>query len=176
MWRMVHSVLLTTLLAAPFASVQSQEPSGDEIRELDELVQDAKAEALDIAAELNRLEQRLVYPSATRVTLTFAAAGEKSARLNAIEVRIDGEVAAQHVYSPGELDALRQGGVQTLYTGNVASGQHELNVRITGRLENGAGFEETARHVFTKGADARTLDIKFDGAGRETAAIRIADR
>ena len=28
MWRMVHSVLLTTLLAAPFASVPAQEPSG----------------------------------------------------------------------------------------------------------------------------------------------------
>jgi hypothetical protein len=173
---MVHSVLLTTLLAAPFASVPAQEPSGDEIRELDELVQDAKAEALDIAAELNRLERRLVYPSATRLTLTFAAAGEKSARLNAIEVRIDGEIAAQYVYSPAELEALRNGGVQTLYTGNVTSGQHEVNVRITGTLENGASFEETGRHVFTKGADARTLDIKFDGAGRERAAIRIADR
>ena len=176
MWRMVHSLLLTMLLAAPFASVKAQEASGDDIRELDGLVQEAKAEALDIAAELKLLEQRLVYPSATRLTLAFAAAGEYSARLHAIEVRIDGEIAAQHVYSPGELEALQQGGVQTLYTGNVTRGQHELNVRITGKLENGASFEETRRHVFTKGADARTLDIKFDGAGRDTAGIRIADR
>lgn len=47
---------------------------------------------------------------------------------------------------------------------------------MIGKLASGMDFEETGRHVFTKGPDAKTLDVRFDHAGRETNGIRVRDR
>ena len=159
MWRVMHSWLLTALLAAPFALTQAQEPSADDIRGLDEQVQDVKTEVLDIAAEFNRLEQRLLYPSATRLTVSLAMIANEDVRLSAVEVRLDGDLVAHHVYSDGEVEALQKGGVQTLHTGNVAAGEHELAVRAIGKHAAGTDFVRRGRHVFTKGVEAKALKI-----------------
>lgn len=176
MWSVIRSLLLTTLLAVPLASVSAQEPASDDIRTLDDRVQQVKAEALDVAAELKLLEKRLLFPSGTRLTVSLAISGREGIRLSAAEIRIDGDLAAHHIYGERELEALAKGGVQTLYVGNVTTGTHELGVRLIGELANGMAFEETGRHVFTKGPDAKTLDIRFDHAGPETDGIRVRDR
>ena len=43
-------------------------------------------------------------------------------RLDAVRLEIDGQLVAHYIYSAKELDALRKGGVQRLYVGNVATG------------------------------------------------------
>lgn len=176
MRRVIHSLLLTALLAAPFVSVPAQESSIDDIRSLDDEVQDVKADALDIAAELNLLEQRLLYPSGTRLTVSLGVGRNTAVQPGAVEIRIDGDLTAHHVYSVSEQEALQKGGVQTLYSGNITAGPHELTVRIIGKLANGASIEKTARHAFTKRVEAKTLDITIDYTGREDDGIRIEDR
>lgn len=176
MRRMMHSLLLTALLAAPCASTLAQGSAGDDIRELDDQVQDLKTEVLDIAAELNVLEQRLLYPSATRVTVSLALAPNTGFDLSAVEVRIDGSLVAHHIYSARELAALQKGGVQTLYIGNIAAGKHELGVSARGEIAPNADFVRTGHHVFTKGAGARALDITVDPAGPADSGIRIDER
>lgn len=173
MWRVIQCLLFTTLLAAP---VQAQQAPEVDIRKLDDQVQAVKTEALDIAVELERLEKQLLYPSETRLTVALAMNAEKGFRPGAAKVRVDGELVAHHIYSDSEVDALRQGGVQTLHVGNVALGKHELDVSISGELADGASFEETARHEFNKGVDASTLSIMLGQAGRENGRIRIEDR
>ena len=173
MWRVIQSLLLSTLLAAP---VIAQQASGDDIRRLDDQVQEVKTEALDIAAELELLEKRLLYPSETRLTVALAMDTTEGVRLGAVKIHVDGELVAQHLYSDAELEALRQGGVQNLYTGNVTLGKHELAVSVNGALASGASFEETARHEFTKDVDARTLAIKLVEPGRDSGRIRVDDR
>ena len=166
MWRLVQSLLLTALLAFPFASVSAQQPPADDIRKLDDEVQDVKTEVLDIAAELNLLEQQLLYPPATRVTVSLGLGEDRDIELSTVELRIDGDLAAQHVYSVAEQAALQQGGVHDLYTGNVAAGSHDLDVRISGRLADGTSFEQAGRHSFSKSTDAKSLDIRLDDAVR----------
>lgn len=175
MWMVTHSLLLTALLAAPFASALAQQASANDIRKLDDEVQDVKAAALDIAADLNLLEQQLLYPPATRVTVSLALDRGEEVELSAVEIRIDGELAAHHVYSAAQQEALRKGGVQSLYTGNVAAGTHELGVRIIGRLTGGSGFEQTGNHRFSKGDDAKTLDIRFEHGGRDDGGIHVEE-
>ena len=43
----------------------------------------------------------------------------------------------QHIYSSKELEALRKGGVQRIYVGNVATGDHQLEVLVDGKLDDG---------------------------------------
>lgn len=176
MWRLIHYLPLTLLLAAPLASAQAEERSNDDIRRLDDEVQEAKKDVLDIATEFNALEQRLLYPSATRLTIYLAMARNEGARLSATEVRIDDEVVVHHVYSEAELTALQKGGVQNLFTGNVTLGAHELKVGIIGELPNGSGFTVTKIHDFTKGADAKTLNVTLDLAAGDDNGIRVGDR
>ena len=51
-----------------------------------------------------------------------------------MQIQIDGEPAAHHIYSFKELQALQKGGVQRIYTGNIPTGEHQLEVSIAGKL------------------------------------------
>jgi hypothetical protein len=172
----MHSLLLAALLAVPFVSVSAQAPATDNIRDLDDAVQDVKAEALDIAAELNLLEERLLYPAETRLTVSLALGSNRDVLLSRVEIHLDGDLAAHHVYSAAEQEALRKGGVHPLFRGNVADGTHEVEVRIVGKTADGASLEKTRRQTFTKTADTGTLDIAIDHTGRDDDGIRIAGR
>ena len=93
MWSVIRSILLTAMLTAPLASSQAQELSNDDIRSLDDHVQDAKSVALSIAAELNTLEERLLYPSGTQVSVYLSVAGQADVQPSAVAILINGEAA-----------------------------------------------------------------------------------
>jgi len=43
-------------------------------------------------------------------------------RLDAVRLQIDGQLVAHYIYGFKELEALRKGGVQRIYVGNVTTG------------------------------------------------------
>lgn len=176
MWRVKHGLLLTLLLAAPLASIPAQETSDDDIGKLDDQVQELKTEVLEIAAELDSLERRLLYPSGTRLLVSLAMDPKAGVRPDAVEIRIDGDLVAHHIYTARELDALRKGGIHTVYTGNTTAGTHEMVVNVIGKLAPDADVARTIRYVFTKGIDAKELDIILHPAGPGDDGIRIEDR
>ncbi len=106
-----------------------------QMRGLDEQVQEIKSDVLSIAAEL-RLEEKLLYPSGTQVAMFAALAKGDQMRLDAVRLQIDGHLVAHYIYFK-ELEALRKGGVQRIYVGNVATGDHQLEVLVDGKLEGG---------------------------------------
>ena len=171
-----RSLLLTALFTATLAATQAQELSPDDIRSLDDQVQDAKSAALSIAAEINLLEKRLLYPAGTQLSVYLAIAGRADAQPSAIELSIDGEFATNHVYSAGELEALQKGGVQKLYVGNITEGRHELRVTITGQLGDGADFTHIRRHAFTKGVEPSALSVTLAQPEDDGNRILIGDR
>ncbi|HET6933221.1 MAG TPA: hypothetical protein VFI72_00195, partial [Candidatus Angelobacter sp.] len=91
-----------------------------QMRDLDEQVQQTKSDVLSIAAELTQLEEKLLYPSGTQVAVFVALAKGDQMRLDAVRLQIDGQLVAHYIYSAKELEALRKGGVQRIYVGNVA--------------------------------------------------------
>ncbi|HJZ96231.1 MAG TPA: hypothetical protein VKE70_06975, partial [Candidatus Solibacter sp.] len=111
-----------------------------QMRDLDEQVQQTKSDVLSIAAEMNQLEEKLLYPSGTQVAVFVALAKGDQLRLDAVRLQIDGQLVAHYIYSAKELEALRKGGVQRIYVGNVATGDHQLNVLVDGKLKGGADF------------------------------------
>src|SRR5215468_1190197 len=87
-------------------------PDQRQMRDLDEQVQQTKSDVLSIAAELNQLEEKLLYPSGTQVAIFIALAKGDEMRLDAVRLQIDGQLVAHYIYSAKELEALRKGGVQ----------------------------------------------------------------
>src|SRR5499427_10022787 len=128
----VHWMLLAVLVLPPGAVLAQQDKAS---QGLDEQVQEIKSDVLSIATELNQLEEKLLYPSGTQVAIFVALAKGDSLRLDAVRLQIDGQLVAHYIYSAKELEALRKGGVQRIYVGNVATGDHKLEVLVDGKLE-----------------------------------------
>ena len=151
----------------------AQDLSGDDMRSLDGQVQEIKSDVLDIASELGNLEERLLYPSNTQIALFVAMPANESFRLDAVKIEINGEMATHHIYSFQELEALRKGGVQKVYTGNIVTGDHELRVTMLGKLENGKDFNESGSFSFNKGVKPKSLGITLAGPGQ--SGIQVGD-
>ena len=155
-------MLLAVFTLAPTAVLAQQDNAS---QGLDEQVQEIKSDVLSIAAELNQLEEKLLYPSGTQVAIFIALAKGDQMRLDAVRLQIDGQLVAHHIYSAKELEALRKGGVQRIYVGNVATGDHQLEVLVDGKLEGGADFSRTERFTVRKEVKPKLVGLTLAGSG-----------
>ena len=143
-------------------------PDQQQMRDLDEQVQHTKSDVLSIAAELNQLEEKLLYPSGTQVAIFVALAKGDEMRLDAVRLQIDGQLVAHYIYSAKELEALRKGGVQRIYVGNVATGDHQLNVLVDGKLKSGADFNRAEHFTFRKEVKPKLVELTVAGDSGNT--------
>jgi hypothetical protein len=150
-------------LAWMAGAISAQEPTTAEMRSLDEQVQEIKTDVLGIAAELNRLEEKLLYPSNTHLAVFVSIAEGETFRLDSMQINIDGELATHYLYGFKELDALQHGGVQRVYTGNLPTGGHEIEVSINGKTPGGDDFNSTETFSFDKGIEPKLLGIALNG-------------
>lgn len=167
--------VLALLFAGIATSSSAEEYSGDELRSLDGQVQEIKSDVLNIASELNTLEERLLYPSNTQISVFVAVGEDEDFRLDSLKIEIDGELATHHIYSFQELEALKKGGVQRVFTGNIVTGDHQLTVSMLGKLKNGEDFEATDNFSFAKGVKPKALGITLAGPGFGASGIQVGD-
>ncbi len=153
----------------------SQQTDQQQMRGLDEQVQEIKSDVLSIAAELNRLEEKLLYPSGTQVAVFVMLAKGDPMRLDAVRLQIDGQLVAHYIYSFKELEALRKGGVQRIYVGNVATGEHRLEVLVDGKLEGGADFSRTERFTFRKEVKPKLVGLTLAGPRSGNNAVTLGE-
>lgn len=168
-------MISVALLLLACTSAWSQADSRAEMRSLDEQVQEIKSDVLGIAAELGSLEERLLFPSNTQLAVFVALADGEEFRLDAVQIEIDGELAAHYIYSFKELEALQDGGVQRIYTGNIATGDHELVVSVNGKSPSGRDFTGSERFTFNKGINPRLVELTLAGPGSGQQAIRMGE-
>jgi hypothetical protein len=153
-----------------------QQQQQQQMKGLDEQVQEIKSDVLSIAEELNRLEEKLLFPSGTQVAIFVALSKGDQMRLDAVRVQIDGQLVAHHIYSFKELEALRKGGVQRLYVGNVATGDHQLEVLVDGKLDGGADFSRTERFTFRKEVKPKLVELTLAGPRSGSTPIALGER
>ncbi len=147
-----------------------------QMRGLDEQVQEVKSDVLGIAAELSQLEEKLLYPSGTQVAVFVALAKGDQMRLDAVRLQIDGQLVAHYIYSSKELEALRKGGVQRVYVGNVATGDHQLDVVVDGKLESGTDFSRTEHFKFRKEVKPKLVELTLAGPRSGNTPIALGER
>jgi hypothetical protein len=153
----------------------AQQDDQQQMRGLDEQVQELKSDVLSIAEELSRLEEKLLYPSGTQVAVFVALAEGEQMRLDAVRLEIDGQLVAHYIYSSKELEALRKGGVQRVYVGNVATGEHQLEVLVDGKREGGADFSHTEDFAFRKDAKPKLVGLTLAGPDSGRTPITLGD-
>jgi hypothetical protein len=163
------------LLCLGFAHGWAQQDDQQQMRGLDEQVQEVKSDVLSISEELSRLEEKLLYPSGTQVAIFVALAEGDPIRLDAVRLHIDGQLVAHYIYSSKELEALRKGGVQRVYVGNVATGEHQLEVLVDGKLEGGVDFSRTEQFGFRKEVKPKLVGLTLAGPGSDHSPIALAE-
>jgi hypothetical protein len=169
-------MLLAQLHAAPVPEDKKSAPlDQQQMRGLDEQVQEIKSDVLSISQELSRLEEKLLYPSGTQVAIFIALAKGDQMRLDDVRLQIDGQLAAQHIYSSKELEALRKGGVQRIYVGNVTAGEHKLEVLVDGKLEGGDDFSRTQHFTFRKEVKPKLVGLKLAGPRSDNIPIALEE-
>jgi hypothetical protein len=157
------------------APAWAQQTDQQQMRSLDEQVQEVKSDVLNIAQELNRLEEKLLYPSGTQVAIFIAVNKGDLMRLDAVRLQIDGQLVAHHIYSAKELEALRKGGVQRIYVGNITTGDHQLDVLVDGKVEGGADFSRTERFTVRKEVKPKLVGLTLAGPGSGSAPIAVGE-
>lgn len=175
MWQWILKVSALVFVAAPLTLAGAEDLSRNDMRSLDGQVQEIKSDVLNIASELNNLEERLLYPSNTQVAVFVELAQGEDFRLDAVQVIINGELATHHIYSFKELEALQKGGVQRIYTGNIPTGNHQISVTMNGKLKNGKDFSESGDFTFAKGVKPTALGITLAGPGFGSETIRVGN-
>jgi hypothetical protein len=153
--RIILGISMLVLSVTSYA----QEISREQIKGLDEQVQEIKSDVLSIAVELNQLEEKLLYPSSTQVSVFVSLVSGETFRLDTAEIKLDGKAVAYHIYTFKELEALQRGGVQRIYTGNLQSGNHDLQVSVSGKSVGGSGFQISETFKLDKGVGPKIVEV-----------------
>jgi hypothetical protein len=157
-------------------TASAEEVSREQIKGIDEQVQDIKKDVLAISSDLTQLEEKLLYPSNTQVSLFVAVAQGDKFRLDAVDISIDGKETTHYLYTFKELEALQKGGVQRIYTGNIRTGEHTLDVTVIGKTAGNSDYNQKANYKFTKDVGPRLVEITLAGPGASGNHIEFKDR
>jgi hypothetical protein len=130
---------------------------------------------LSIAAELRQLEEKLLYPSDTQVAVFVSLAKGDPLDLDSVRIQIDDQPVAHHIYSFKELGALRKGGVQRIYSGNLQTGDHRIEVSVLGTLPGGTALDRTESFTFRKDVGPRVVGLVLAGQASSDAQIQLGD-
>jgi len=142
----------------------AEQVSKEQIKGLDEQVQEIKKDVLAISAELNQLEEKLIYPSDTQLAFFISVEKGSDFQPDAIKIKLDGKDVAHYIYSYKEVEAMHRGGVQRVFVGNVRTGEHRLDVTTQGK-DGGSKTTDQANHILKKGVGPQIVEIKLSASG-----------
>ena len=153
-------ILLSALLSLSIPLAQAETPT-DEAKALDQQVQDLKEAVLELNRELFILEEEMLFPGNTQVSVFLSMDIGNYFKLDSVQLQIDNKDLTNYLYTERELKALQRGGVQRLYLGNIKSGEHELVAFFTGVGPKGRDYKRGATVTFTKGIGPKYLELKI---------------
>jgi len=148
--------------AGAFAEVSADK---QEFRSLDEQVQSLKGEVISINRELMLLQEKLVYPSNTEMSVFVSLQAGNKFSLDSIDLQIDNKSVQKHVYTYRELEAMLNKGVQRLYTGNLANGKHAVSVKISGHTSSNSKYEKMAAFTVSKENGPKLVELQVVSGG-----------
>ncbi len=155
-------------------SLHAAEVTQEQIKGLDEQVQDIKKDVLDLTSELSRLEEKLLFPSNTQVSL-FVSVADEGFVLDSVQIKMDNKVVAHHLYTFKEIEALREGGVQRIYTGNIKTGDHQMVASFIGRSKSGNEYQRSENFTVTKAVGPKFVEIQISGSSSSDQTISFKD-
>ena len=148
--------LWACLLLWPLLVSAEAQPNG-----VTDEVQDLKKQVLELNRDLFLLEEELLFPSNTQVSIFLSMDVGEFFQLDSVTLKIDGKEVANYLYTERELKALVRGGVQRLHIDNLRSGEHELVAFFTGKGPHDRDYRRGATTVINKGLGPKYVELKI---------------
>ncbi|RLA12839.1 MAG: AraC family transcriptional regulator [Gammaproteobacteria bacterium] len=133
--------------------------SEDSDETLESSIESLKKEVLSLNRDLFILEEDLLFPANTQFSIFLSMNAGQLFTLDSVQLRIDDKNVANHLYTERELAALERGGVQRLYIGNLASGEHEIIAVFTGVGPGGRDYRRGKTIVVDKTAEPQFVEF-----------------
>ena len=147
---------------------ESLDEDGSEEASLDTDIEALKKEVLSLNRDLFILEEDLLFPSNTQFSVFLSMNAGALFSLDSIQLKIDDKNIANHLYTERELAALKRGGVQRLYIGNLPSGEHEIILIFTGVGPKGRDYRLGETVVIEKTTEPQFVEFMIaDDTGKE---------
>jgi len=189
---MKYISLITLLLLCLTTPVSAQEPVDEPLDEASEIVTDEttdeelldesaleedsldaeiealKKEVLSLNRDLFILEEDLLFPPNTQFSVFLSMDAGALFSLDSVQLKINDKNIANHLYTERELAALKRGGVQRLYIGNLPSGEHEIVAIFTGIGPSGRDYRRGETVVIEKTTEPQFVEFMIaDDTGKE---------
>lgn len=131
-------------------------------------IQSIKKEIIKLNRDLFILEEDLLFPANTQFSVFLSMDIGEYFSLDSVQIKIDDKIVANHLYTTREAEALKRGGVQRLYLGNLASGEHEIVAFFVGKGPQKRDYRRGSTIKITKTPDPTFVEFKItDDEGKQ---------
>ena len=159
---------LFILISSLLLGIYQNSLADDEDPALANSIEALKKEVLSLNRDLFILEEDLLFPANTQFSVFISVNAGTLFSLDSVQLKINDKNVSNHLYTDRELDALRRGGVQRLYIGNLPSGKHEVVAIFTGLGPGGREYRRGKTMVVDKTSEPQFVEfIVADDSDRE---------
>jgi hypothetical protein len=149
---------LVLVAGLPAPAEEAPNPERD-IEAIDVKIQRLKDDVLDLNTRLFRLQEDLLYPEDSSLVIFLSVEGGNYFELDSVKLVLDDAMVTTYLYTDREVTALRKGGIQRLYMGNVKAGDHQVAAVFTGKGPQGQDYKRAENIPLTKDKGAAFLKL-----------------
>ena len=102
-----------------------------------------------------------MFPSSSQLAVYLSVDVGTFFTLDAVELKIDDEVATHYLYTERQINALHRGGVQRLYLGNIPQGEHKLTAFFVGIGPENRPYKRAVSIQFEKDDDPQAVELQI---------------
>jgi hypothetical protein len=128
---------------------------------LDAEVQSLRAEVVDLNRDLFMLEEDLLFPASTQVAVFVSMDVGTFFAVDSVQLKVDDKEVANYLYTEREQEALKRGGVQRLWLGNLKAGEHEVTAFFTGQGPHERDYKRGTTLKVEKGVGAKYVELRI---------------
>ncbi|MFP3978151.1 AraC family transcriptional regulator [Marinobacter sp. KMM 10035] len=154
--------LLAAFMLFMSGSLFAETDPAEDSKAVAERVQDLKKKVIRLNRDLFILEEDLLFPASTQFVVFLSVDAGKFLELDAVKLKVNGDIVASHLYTERQVTALERGGMQRLYIGNLKTGTHEVTAFVEGIGPNNRAYKQAATLSFEKGTDTAALEIRIE--------------
>jgi hypothetical protein len=152
--------LAAAAIAAPSFADEAALPAEDRSA-LDAEVQSLRREVVDLNRDLFMLEEDLLFPASTQVAVFVSMDVGTFFALDSVQLKVDDKEVANYLYTEREQEALKRGGVQRLWLGNLKAGDHEVTAFFTGQGPHERDYKRGTTLQVEKGVGAKYVELRI---------------
>lgn len=167
---------LEQIIETPLSIRESRRQAQQAVNDLSRDLQGLKTSVIALNRDLRVLEEDLLFPANTRLSVFVSLDVGEFFQLEGVELKIDGETVTSYLYSEAEREALAKGGMHRLHLGNVSAGEHTVSAFFVGLGPNGREYKRGTTLDFTKNAGPKYIELSIaDSEARQQPEFGIRE-